>query len=198
MMDDSSMHNVKRMIVTMMVVVVIRMMTTTTAATTTMTTTISTMMIIVMAMMRMVKHYSKLTIFPKVIRPTRAFVGIKLSDICSDSWIQEWGSCHTHVQTSQKDFEEQVIFGEEYVQYRSKVTWQSLETRDARLDNFESHVASRVSNELAARLFLRRANPTNGPPLLCAVATFLLKRSTASWIESDIICISVFRTLQKY
>ena len=48
-----------------------------------------------------------------------------------------------------------------------------------------SRVSSRVSNELEARLFLRRANPTNDPPLLCAVATFLLKRSTASRIKSD-------------
>ena len=78
------------------------------------------------------------------------------------------------------------------VQYRSKVV-----TRDTRLDNFKSSVSSRVSNELVARLFLRRANPTNDLPLLCAVATFLLKRSTASRIESD-IRISVFRTLQKY
>ena len=56
------------------------------------------------------------------------------------------------------------------------------ETRQFRVLCLKSHVSSRVSNELAARLFLRRGNPTNDPPLLCAVATFLLKQSTALWV----------------
>ena len=72
-----------------------------------------------------------------------------------------------------------------YIQYCSKVTWQPLETRDTTFSSIMSCVSSRVSNELAARLFLRRANPTNDPPLLCAVATFLLKWLTASRIKSD-------------
>ena len=76
-----------------------------------------------------------------------------------------------------------------HLQYRSKVTWQSL--KDSRHDIFEHRVLSRVSIELVAWLFLRRANLKNEPPLLCAVVTFLLKRSTASRIMSDYLHLFV-------
>ena len=60
------------------------------------------------------------------------------------------------------------------VQYRSKVTWQSLETRYTRFNIFKPRISRQVSNELTAWLFSWRANPTN-LPLLCAVAAILLK-----------------------